>query len=231
MQESYAEQVEVLQALGTAATRDQIANLLKKHSGNVEIVAGYLLDGNFDTPAVTVTEPEERGRTMTKSAPALPPRRKHSSPVDNSMALVPTTGEQPPRYDEMEDDDMKKALALSMEDQGPPPLEHIPEISEEYGPYQDVRKYDNRNLDSGTDHALRQALEASLNDGKNNLAADLYVERPAEERGRENDGRPVAFRSSDQNSIFAPPIFQALMALAPLRARLKAHHLRFTPER
>jgi hypothetical protein len=60
------------------------------------------------------------------------------------MALVPTTGEQPPRYDEMEDDDMKKALALSMEDQGPPPLEHIPEISEEYGPYQDVRKYDNR---------------------------------------------------------------------------------------
>ncbi|KAH7337572.1 hypothetical protein B0J17DRAFT_768747 [Rhizoctonia solani] len=225
MQELYAEQVEMLQGLGTEATRDQIANLLKKHNGNVEIVASSLLDGNFGTPTVTVTEPEERGRTMTKAAPALPPRKKHSSPVDNTMALVPVTGEQPPRYDEMEDADMKKALALSMEDQGPPPLEPIPE----YGPYQDVRKYDNRNLDSGTDHALRQALEASLNDGKNSLAADLYVERPAEERGRENDGRPVALRSSDQNSIFAPPIFQALMALPQLRERLKQYPSQFTP--
>ncbi|KAF8684906.1 hypothetical protein RHS04_00971 [Rhizoctonia solani] len=225
MQESHADKIEFLQALGSAATRDQIANLLKKYNGNAEIVAGHLLDGNFDTPAVGVSEPEERGRTMNKSAPALPPRRKHSSPVDNSMALVPTTGEQPPRYDQMEDDDMKKALALSMEDQGPPPLEPIPE---EYGPYnqQDVKKYDNR---ARTDHALRQALEASLNDGKSNLAADLYVDRPAEERGRESDGRPVAFRSSDQNSIFAPPIFQALMALAPLRARLKEQHAQFTP--
>ncbi|KAJ1301154.1 hypothetical protein OPQ81_003565 [Rhizoctonia solani] len=199
--------------------------LLMKHNGNVELVASSLLDGHFGNPAVTVTEPEERGRTMTKSAPALPPRRKHSSPVDNSMALVPVTGEKPPRYDEMEEDDMKRALALSMEDQGPPPLEPVPE----YGPYQDPRKYDSRHLDSGTDHALRQALEASLNDGKNNLAADLYVERPAEERGRENDGRPVAFRSSDQNSIFAPPVFQALMALPQLRERLKQHPSQFMP--
>ncbi|KAG8690561.1 hypothetical protein FRC11_010748 [Ceratobasidium sp. 423] len=142
MQESYAEQVEMLQALGTEATRDQIANLLKKHNGNMEVVASSLLDGNFGTPTVTVTEPEERGRTTTKNAPAL---------------------------------------------------------------------------------------EASLNDGKNNLAADSYVERPAEERGRENDGRPVAFRSSDQNSIFAPPVFQALMALPQLRERLKQHTSQLTP--
>ncbi|EUC61380.1 ubiquitin carboxyl-terminal hydrolase [Rhizoctonia solani AG-3 Rhs1AP] len=227
MQESYAEQVEMLAALGTGATKDQIANLLKRHNGNMEIVASSLIDGNFGTPTVTVTEPEERGRTMTKAAPALPPRRKHSSPVDNSKAIVPFTGGKPPQYDEMEDDDMKKALALSMEDQGPPPLEPVPE---EYGPFQDVRKYDSRNLDSGTDHALRQALEASLNDGKNNLAADLYVERPAQERGRENDGRPVAFRSSDQNSLFVPPVFQALMALPQLRARLKQLPSQFTPK-
>ncbi|CUA67237.1 hypothetical protein RSOLAG22IIIB_07293 [Rhizoctonia solani] len=225
MQESDVEKIDTLQALGTEATRDQIANLLKRHNGNMDIVASSLLDGNFGAPTVTLTEPEERGRSMTK--PALPPRRKNTSPVDNSKAIVPFTGGKPPQYDEMEDDDMKKALALSMEDQGPPPLEPLPE---EYGPYQDVRKYDNRNLDSGTDHALRQALEASLNDGKNNLAADQYVERPAQERGREKDGRPVAFRSSDQNSIFAPPVFQALMALPQLRERLKHLPSQFTPK-
>src|SRR4051812_43734421 len=41
-----------------------------------------------------------------KSFAALPPRKKHSSPVDNSMALVRVTGDKPPGYDEMEDDDM-----------------------------------------------------------------------------------------------------------------------------
>ncbi|KAB5591559.1 hypothetical protein CTheo_4988 [Ceratobasidium theobromae] len=199
--------------------------LLRRHNGNADIVAAWLLEGKFGDD--NVGEPDERGRPMTKAiAPALPPRRKHTSPADNSMALVRV--EQPPAYHEVEDVDLKKALALSMEEQGPPPLEPIPQ--HEYGPFQDPKAYENRNLDSGTDHALRQALEASINDGKNSLAADVYSERPVEERGRAADGRPAAFRSSDQNSIFAPPVFQSLLAVPQLRARLKGTPPGFVPE-
>ncbi|KAF8607453.1 hypothetical protein BDV93DRAFT_310207 [Ceratobasidium sp. AG-I] len=185
-------------------------------------VAVALLEGNFDADA-EMPEPGERGRQSVKSAaPALPPRKRNTSPVDNSMALVPTNqSNKPPTYDE--DDDISKALALSIDDQGPPPLEPIPRDSDlpVYGPVQDPSKSDNRALDTGTDHALRRALEESLNDGRNSLAADVYVELPIEEQVRVKDGRPTALRTSDQNTIFAPPVFQALLAIPQLHTRLK----------
>lgn len=53
------------------------------------------------------------------------------------MALVRT--DQPPAYDE--DAALNEALAMSMNDQGPPPLE--PALPE-YGPFQDPKKYENR---------------------------------------------------------------------------------------
>lgn len=61
------------------------------------------------------------------------------------MALVRT--DQPsnlPAYDE--DAELNKALALSMDDQGPPPLEPIPHNSDlpVYGPVQDPAKSNNR---------------------------------------------------------------------------------------
>lgn len=56
------------------------------------------------------------------------------------MALVRTDQSQaPPGYDE--DDELNKALALSMDDQGPPPLEPV---QPEYGPYLDPKQYDTR---------------------------------------------------------------------------------------
>ena len=61
------------------------------------------------------------------------------------MALVRTDqSSNPPAYDE--DADFNKALALSMDDQGPPPLEPIPHDSDlpVYGPVQDPSKGDNR---------------------------------------------------------------------------------------
>ncbi|KAG8705875.1 hypothetical protein FRC08_001402, partial [Ceratobasidium sp. 394] len=228
------ERVQTLVALGTGATAEQIARLLEKHSGHLDNVAAALLDGNFE-----VDEPDTRGRQTTKAiAPLLPPRRKQNSPVDNSRALVridnANNTSAPPAYDE--DVELNKALALSLKDAGgaggmgeqgvgdedePPPLEPVGPV---YGPQRDPRM--TRGLDETTDHALRRALEASLNDGKNSLAADVYEELAVEDQVRAFDGRPTAFRSSDPNSVFAPPILQALLSIPQLLTRLQENRTR-----
>ncbi|KAG8766718.1 hypothetical protein FRC12_006688 [Ceratobasidium sp. 428] len=216
--------VQTLLGLGTAATAEKIARLLDKHNGHLDNVAAALLDGNFE-----VNDSDTRGRQTTKAiAPALPPRRKQNSPVDNSRALVRIDNTNnvagPPTYDE--DLELNKALALSLVEKGggaggldddePPPLEPLPPV---YGPQRDPRT--TRGLDESTDHALRQALEASLNDGKNSLAADVYEELPIDYQVKASDGRPTALRSSDPNSIFAPPALQALLSVPQLLRRLK----------
>ncbi|KAG9102524.1 hypothetical protein FRC07_010216 [Ceratobasidium sp. 392] len=223
------QRVQDLLALGTDATAEQIARLLDKHHGHMDNAAAALLDGNFQ-----VDEPDTRGRQTTKAiAPALPPRRKQNSPVDNSRALVridTSNKNNLPAYDE--DLELNKALALSLAEGGGggggdggvggdddlPPLEPVPS-GPVYGPHLDPRT--NRGLDESTDHALRQALEASLNDGKNSLAADVYEELDIEQQVKVSDGRPTALRSSDPNSIFAPPILQALLSIPHLLKRLK----------
>ncbi|KAG9094287.1 hypothetical protein FRC06_010961 [Ceratobasidium sp. 370] len=231
--------VQTLLGLGTDATAEQIARLLDRHNGHLDNVAAALLDGNFE-----VDDSDTRGRQTTKAiAPALPPRRKQNSPVDNSRALVRVDNANdtgaPRAYDE--DVELNKALALSLKDTGggelgagdgdePPPLEPVGPV---YGPQRDPRTTRGRRnddaglgvgfkgLDETTDHALRRALEASLNDGKNSLAADVYEELGVEEQVRTFDGRPTALRSSDPNSIFAPPILQALLSIPQLLNRLK----------
>ncbi|KAG8744066.1 hypothetical protein FRC10_010851 [Ceratobasidium sp. 414] len=220
--------VQTLLALDTGATAEQIARLLDKHNGHLDNVAVVLLDGNFE-----VDDSDTRGRQTTKAiAPALPPRRKQNSPVDNSRALVRvenTNNVNAPAYDE--DVELNRALALSLKDAGageqgagdgdePPPLEPVGPV---YGPQRDPR-----GLDETTDHALRRALEASLNDGKNSLAADVYEELAVEDQVRTFDGRPTALRSSDPNSIFAPPILQALLSTPQLLERLQG--IRTRPE-
>ncbi|QRV98642.1 ubiquitin carboxyl-terminal hydrolase [Ceratobasidium sp. AG-Ba] len=218
------DRVQTLLGLGTDATPQQIARLLEKHNGQMDNVATALIEGNFH-----VDDSELRGRQLTNqlTKPALPPRRKQNSPADNSRALIRVEDvdnpNRPPAYDE--DVELNKALELSMAEAGaaagiamddqPPPLEPIQD-QPFYGPVKP------RGLDESTDHALRQALEASLNDGKNSLAADVYEELPIEQQVRALDGRPTAFRSSDPTSIFVPPVLQSLISVPQLVSRLKA---------
>ncbi|TCD67354.1 hypothetical protein EIP91_000221 [Steccherinum ochraceum] len=174
---------------GTESSEDDILRLLRTNNGNIEKTASVLLEGSGAVAAML-------GPSSTE--PVIPRTPPPSKPERGSPAqpIIDLTGDT--------DDEFTRALAMSLEDQGPTfrPSDRAPDPNWAVVP-------SNVEVNAGglsqEDQQINRAIEASLT----YETVETFDELPVHERVRDGD-TPITLRPTQASFVYTGLILQGL---------------------